>query len=194
MRGVHSAVDDIRRNVFTEVARLGYEGGDLTRVDALPYTLIQGEVAHHRHDVFLERAIIQERIRLALGMDLQTAEKQMPPLPQHPGGGHRPAVFQGAPGQHHPLCLQRLPPQADPDHRQLPGLPVPPLHERVPQGRHLSGQGQALPHRPGQVHQVRQVLQPVPLPGISKIERPCAAACGMDAIGSDELGRAKIDL
>ena len=29
MRGVHSAVDDIRRNVFTEVARLAYEGGDL---------------------------------------------------------------------------------------------------------------------------------------------------------------------
>ena len=29
MRGVHSAVDEIRRNVFTEVARLAYEGGDL---------------------------------------------------------------------------------------------------------------------------------------------------------------------
>ena len=28
MRGVHSAVDDIRRNVFTEVARLAYEVGD----------------------------------------------------------------------------------------------------------------------------------------------------------------------
>ena len=25
MRGVHSAVDDIRRNVFTEVARLAYD-------------------------------------------------------------------------------------------------------------------------------------------------------------------------
>ena len=31
MRGVHSAVDEIRRNVFTEVARLAYEGGDLKR-------------------------------------------------------------------------------------------------------------------------------------------------------------------
>ena len=33
VRGVHSAVDDIRRNVFTEVARLAYEGGDMSRVD-----------------------------------------------------------------------------------------------------------------------------------------------------------------
>ena len=78
MRGVHSAVDDIRRNVFTEVARLAYEDGDLSRVDEIPYKMIQGEVAKHRHDVFLERAIVQERLRLALGMNLQSAEEQMP--------------------------------------------------------------------------------------------------------------------
>ena len=27
MRGIHSVVDDLRRDVFTEVARLAYEGG-----------------------------------------------------------------------------------------------------------------------------------------------------------------------
>ena len=32
-----------------------------------------------------------------------------------------------------------------------------------------------------------------PYHAISKIERPCAAACGMDAIESDDLGRAKIN-
>ena len=58
MRGVHSAVDDIRRNVFTEVARLAYESDDLTQVDMIPYKLIQGEIAQHRHDVFLERAVV----------------------------------------------------------------------------------------------------------------------------------------
>ena len=78
MRGVHSAVDEIRRNVFTEVARLAYEGGDLDRVDMIPYTIVPGEVAHHRHDVFLERAIVQERVRLALGMSLQPAGSQTP--------------------------------------------------------------------------------------------------------------------
>lgn len=78
MRGVHSAVDDIRRSVFTEVARLAYEGGDLNRVDLIPYQMIRGEVAKHRADVFLERAIVRERVRLALGMNLQNAEDQMP--------------------------------------------------------------------------------------------------------------------
>ena len=55
MRGVHSAVDDIRRNVFTEVARLAYEGGDLKRDDGIPYKVIKGEVGHQRNDVFLRR-------------------------------------------------------------------------------------------------------------------------------------------
>ena len=70
MRGVHSAVDDIRRSVFKEVARLAYEGGDLGRVNLIPYKMIQGDVAQHRHDVFLERAIIKERVRLAMGMSM----------------------------------------------------------------------------------------------------------------------------
>ena len=70
MRGVHSAVDDIRRGVFTEVARLAYEGGDLNRVDMIPYRMIPGEVAKYRHDVFQERAVIAARVRLALGMSL----------------------------------------------------------------------------------------------------------------------------
>ena len=70
MRGVHSAVDDIRRTVFKEVARLAYEDGDLARVNLIPYKMIQGDVAQHRSDVFLERAIIKERIRLALGMSM----------------------------------------------------------------------------------------------------------------------------
>ena len=59
MRGITTPVTKIRRQVFTEIARLAYEGGDLSRVDTIPYKMIQGEVAHHRHDVFLERAIVQ---------------------------------------------------------------------------------------------------------------------------------------
>ena len=78
MRGVHSAVDEIRRNVFTEVASLAYDGENLDRVDTIPYKLIPGEIAKHRHDVFLERAIIAARVRLALGMNLNAEAPQMP--------------------------------------------------------------------------------------------------------------------
>ena len=72
MRGVHSAVDDIRRSVFTEVARLAYtyDENDRDQVDLIPYKLVPGDVAKYRHDVYLERAVIIARVRLALGMNI----------------------------------------------------------------------------------------------------------------------------
>ena len=123
MRGVHSAVDDIRRSVFTEVARLAYESDDYKQVDMIPYKIVPGEVAHHRHDVFLSGAI-SARIKLALGMDL-TPTAPLPHQRQHPGCRHGSEIFQRAPGQYHSLCLQRLPSQAGPHHGQLPGLHLP---------------------------------------------------------------------
>ena len=33
MRGIYSNVTDIRRRVFTEVARMAYEGGDYSRIE-----------------------------------------------------------------------------------------------------------------------------------------------------------------
>ncbi|MCI8328924.1 MAG: iron hydrogenase, partial [Oscillibacter sp.] len=78
MRGVHSAVDDIRRTVFKEVAKLAFEGGDPRLLDQIPLKMIQGDVARHRHDVFLERAIVQERVRLALGLNLRFAGETTP--------------------------------------------------------------------------------------------------------------------
>ena len=88
MRGIHSVVDDLRRQVFTEVARLAYEGGDFSRIAPLPYKIIPGEDAQYRHDVFLERAIVTERLRLACGLDRQ----------RHPL--HRPAARRGNSRQH----------------------------------------------------------------------------------------------
>ncbi|MCI9011411.1 MAG: iron hydrogenase, partial [Oscillibacter sp.] len=78
MRGVHSAVDDIRRTVFKEVAKLAFEGGDPRLLDQIPLKMIQGEVAKHRHDVFLERAIVEERVRLALGLNIRFAGETIP--------------------------------------------------------------------------------------------------------------------
>ena len=64
MRGVHSIIDDARRNVFTEVARLAYTG-DYDSVDSIPYRIIPGEIARHRNDVFLERAVVAARVMAA---------------------------------------------------------------------------------------------------------------------------------
>ena len=66
MRGITTPVTKIRRQVFTEIARLAYEDGDYSRIEELPYTIIPGEVANYRDSVFKERAIVS-RIAAAPG-------------------------------------------------------------------------------------------------------------------------------
>ena len=66
MRGIYSSLTKIRRKVFVEVAKLAYEGNDYSRIENLPYKVIPGEVATYRDSIFLERAIVGERIRLTL--------------------------------------------------------------------------------------------------------------------------------
>ena len=71
MRGIYTSVTDIRRKVFTEVARLAYEGGDYSRIEQLPYKIVPGEEARYRESIFLERAIVGARLRLAMGLPLR---------------------------------------------------------------------------------------------------------------------------
>ena len=80
MRGIYTSVNDIRKRVFAEVAKLSYEykDGDLSQMEQIPYRIIPGEVSHYRESVFLERAIVKERMRLAMGLPLRDASEHAP--------------------------------------------------------------------------------------------------------------------
>ena len=66
MRGTHTVVDELRRRVFTEIAKMAYEGGDYKdTIRSLPHKIIPGETAHYRQNIILERAVVSERLRLA---------------------------------------------------------------------------------------------------------------------------------
>ena len=86
MRGVYTNLTDIRRRVFAEVAKIVYETADNpswtdadfdTHFEQLPYEIVPGEVATYRESVFLERAIVEERIRLAMGLDQKGVDRPM---------------------------------------------------------------------------------------------------------------------
>ena len=76
MRGIPSLITDIRKKVFTEVARMAYESSDYTKAEDLPYVIVPGENPLHRESIFLERAIAGERIRLAMGLSLQPVQQR----------------------------------------------------------------------------------------------------------------------
>ena len=57
MRGIETGKVRIRHEVFTEIARMAYEGGDYAkRLEELPFKIIPGEIGSYRDSLFLERA------------------------------------------------------------------------------------------------------------------------------------------
>ena len=76
MRGIPSLITDIRKKVFTEVARMAYNGGDYTTAEDLPYIIVPGDRPLHRESIFLERAIAGERVRLAMGLSIRPVQSR----------------------------------------------------------------------------------------------------------------------
>lgn len=193
MRGVHSAVDEIRRNVFTEVARLAYEGGDLSRVDMIPYKIVPGEVAKHRSDVFLERAIVEERVRLALGMNLQPADEQAPLSARIHEADTDQKYFEEPLVNIIPFACNACPPKQIRITDSCQGCISHPCMNVCPKDAIYLDENKRCHIDQEKCIKCGKCFNQCPYRAISKIERPCAAACGMDAIESDELGRAKIN-
>ena len=70
MCGVESRIQEISHDIFSEVAKMAYDVDSQVEktIEEIPYRVIHGEVGNFRNDVFLERAIVGERLRLAMGL------------------------------------------------------------------------------------------------------------------------------
>lgn len=192
MRGIYSSVTHIRRQVFREVALLAYEGGDYHRIDGLPYKILPGEIASYRDSIFLERAIIGERLRLAIGLPLRPAAEHAP-ISQ---GIEESAI---AEKYYDPPLVNiiKFACNACPEKKievtnMCQGCLEHPCKEVCPKDAITLVQGKAV------IDQEKCVkcglcVNVCAYSAINKMERPCAKACGMNAIHSDELGRADID-
>ena len=80
MRGVETRIQEIRHAIFTEVAKMAYDVNSPVEktIEEIPYRVIPGEVGNFRNDVFLERAIVGERLRLAMGLPCRSAAEHAP--------------------------------------------------------------------------------------------------------------------
>ncbi len=77
MRGLDTNVKRIRRKVFKEIARVGFESEPenlVADIEAIPYHIVQ-ERATYRESIYRERAVASERVRLAMGMSLRPEDK-----------------------------------------------------------------------------------------------------------------------
>ena len=196
MRGVETRIQEIRHRIFKEVARMAYhtEWPVDKRIEALPYKIIPGEKGNFRNDVFLERAIVRERLRLAMGLPYRKADD---PAPLSEGieaadvdetyytppliniikfacnGCTENKVFvtDGCQGCLAHPCVEVCPKDAVTLDRY--------------NGRSVIDQTKCI--------KCGRCMDVCGYHAIIKQERPCAAACGMDAIHTDENGKADID-
>ena len=192
MRGLYSSKTKIRQQIFTEVARFAYEGGDYSKFESLPYKIIPGEISTYRESVFLERAIVGERLRLAMGLNLLSADEQAPI-----STGVEESMIDEKVYEPPLINIIKFACHSCPEKRVFvsngcQGCLEHPCTEVCPKGAISIVHGKSFIDEEKCI-KCGKCQSACPYNAIIKQERPCAAACGMKAIHSDEYGRADID-
>ena len=192
MRGIPSLITDIRKNVFTEVARMAYAGGDYTNAEDLPYKIVPGDQPLHRESIFLERAIAGERVRLAMGLSIRPIQTRS----LMTEGMDAAAIAE----QYYEPPLVNIIPYAchacpENQYKVTVGCQnclAASCQQVCPKG--------AISFVNGRSHidtskciKCGKCAKACPYHAIIHLERPCQASCGMDAIGCDEHGKAVIN-
>ena len=194
MKWVYTSVNEIRKRVFAEVAKLSYdyEEGDLSKMEKIPYRIIPGEISQYRESVFLERAIVKERIRLAMGLTVRNATEQGPVSEGaeecvKPEKYYQPPLINVIQFACHKcpdnevtvtdLCQSCL---AHPCQEVCPRKAI-----SFEKGKSQIDQSLCI--------KCGKCLSACPYGAIVRLERPCAKVCGMNAIETDEFGRAQIN-
>ena len=192
MRGIPSLITDIRKKVFTEVARMAYDGGDYSAAEDLPFKIVPGDQPLHRESIFLERAIAGERVRVAMGLGIRPIQTRSlmtegmdaaavaeqyyePPLVNIiPYACHACPTNQYVVTAHCQNCLAAS------------------CQKVCPKGAVSFVNGKSVIDQ-SKCIKCGKCAAACSYNAIIHMERPCAASCGMDAIGSDEHGRAVIN-
>ena len=81
LRGLDTPIRAIRRQVFTEAAKLGLKANSETLLDdmeEIPYKIVNEDTEQYRESVYRSRAIVRERLRLAMGLSLRPEDKPIP--------------------------------------------------------------------------------------------------------------------
>lgn len=193
MRALDTPVKEIRRKVFTEVAKAGFESTSETLrqdIEAIPYKIVE-ESPRYRESIYRERAVCSERVRLAMGMSLRPENRAV-----HLTSGLEASNIDEK--YYEPPLMQVIPsacaacaPNKYKVSNMCKGCVAHPCMLICPKGAisMVDGKSQIDQSKCIKCGKCKSIC---PYDAIAKLERPCERACGVKAFTSDEQGRAKI--
>lgn len=193
IRGLDTSVKRLRKQVFTEVARVAWESDNINEdIEAIPYKITPGDMPLYRESIWRERAICAERVRLAMGMSLRPEDQ-----PVHVTAGitesnisekyYEPPLMQVIPSACDACAVKRY--KVTDNCR---GCVAHPCVEVCPKGAISLQNGRSVIDQDKCI-KCGKCRAACPYSAIAYETRPCADACGVNAIESDELGRARIN-
>ena len=195
MRGLNTSVRRLRKLVFKEVAKVAFEVDSQKvndAIEAIPYAITPSEVPHYRENIYRERAIAAEQVRLAMGMSLRPQDK-----PVHITAGIDQSDISNK--YYEPPLMQVIPSACDkcPDNvyevsNQCRQCVAKACVESCPRDAISVVEGKTVIDQEKCIH-CGKCKKACPYDAIAHKQRPCSKACGINAISTDELGRAKID-
>ena len=192
MRGIPSLITDIRKNVFTEVARMAYAGGDYSKAEDLPYVIVPGDRPLHRESVFLERAIAGERVRLAMGLSIRPVQTRTLMTEGMDAAAVAEQYYEPPLVNIIPYACHSCPTNQYKVSNYCQNCIAASCQKVCPKDA-ISFRNNRSYIDLDKCIRCGKCAKACPYNAIVHLERPCAVACGMDAIGSDEHGRATID-
>jgi [FeFe] hydrogenase (group B1/B3) len=191
MKYEYKTLSFIRHQVFTAVSKMAFED-NLDNISNIPFEIVPGDINSYRGSVFLDRAIVSERIRLAMGLNLRDSDKPRS-ISQGIENAKIPSKYYEPPL----INIIKFACNACPDNKyevtdMCRGCLAHPCVEVCPKD------AVSIIRNKSYIDQDKCIkcglcAKNCPYNAIIHHERPCAQACGMDAISSDEHGRADID-
>ncbi len=192
MRGIPSLITDIRKKVFTEVARMAYAGGDYAHAEDLPYSIVPGDQPLHRESIFLERAIAGERVRLAMGLGIRPVQSRHLMTEGMDAAAIAQQYYEPPLVNIIPYACHACPTNQYRVTENCQNCLAASCQKVCPKDAISFVNGKSYIDQEKCI-KCGKCAKACPYNAIIHMERPCAAACGMDAIVSDEHGRATIN-
>ena len=194
-RGLLTPLKKLRRQVFVEMARIAFETDRdkiIDAVEGVPYKITPGDKPLYRESIWRERAICAERVRLSMGLSLRPEDR-----PVHVTAGLSGSDI--ADKYYEPPLMQVIPSACAacaPDMYKVTdncrGCVAHPCTTVCPKGAVSIVNGRSVIDQ-SKCIRCGKCRAACPYDAIAHHTRPCAEACGVKAIESDELGRAKIN-